>query len=848
MAPDPKRLPIHAVADQIISALARTPTLVLEAPTGSGKSTQVPQLLLDHGLAGRGRVVVLQPRRLAARMLARRVAWERGVALGEEVGYQVRLEHRAGPRTRIKFETEGVILRQLLSDARLQDVSVLIFDEFHERHVHADVMLPLALKLQRTVRPDLKLVVMSATLDGAGLTQALAPCERVRAEGRTFPVEIHYGAEDRRAVREPVWTRAAEALRSQRALAGDGHVLVFMPGAYEIQRTVEALRDAVGRGWGEILPLHGDLPPEVQDRAVGLSSERKVVVATNIAETSLTIDGIALVVDSGLARRAAFDPVRGINTLLIEPISKAAADQRAGRAGRTGPGHCLRLWSAADHAARADRETPEIQRIDPSEILLTLLALGVADVAAFPWLDPPRQDALERALRLLRDLGALDATGGLTALGARLSRFPLHPRHARMLVAGGLEGCLRDTALIAALCQERDLVMGRQNSDVVQRRERVWGDCQGSDLVRGLHAWTYARERDFDVDDCRSLGLHAQTARRVGALARQFLALAEAEGLGEVPDAARPESLARAILAGFSDQLGRRVNAEHRRYALVHGRRATLDRESAAHGADFVVASEIQEIGRSRGDVEVRLTQATAVEAAWLRELFPDDWSEHRVVELDAAIKRVVLRREIRFRDLLIEERRGGDPTPDEAAQVLAAEVHAGRLTLKQWDHRVEQWVARLNLLAGHCPEWGLPPITAESRHDLVEQICHGAFSYKEIKEKPVWPVVHGWLNAGQHAVVDRHAPTRITLSNGRNAAVTYAEGAPPFLALRVQDLYDVTAPVTVAQGRVRVRVHVLAPNQRPVQITDDLGSFWANTYAQVKKDLRGRYPKHEWR
>jgi ATP-dependent helicase HrpB len=845
-------LPIHAIERELAEALRRHARLVLEAPTGSGKSTQVPQMILDHGLAGRGRIVVLQPRRLAARMLARWVAQERGVALGDEVGYQVRLEKRASESTRILYETEGVLLRQLLSDPELAGVSVIVFDEFHERHVHADVMLPLALRLQRERRPDLKIVVMSATLDGARLEGYLAPAVRLRTEGRMFPVEIRHAERDLPAERFPIWQQAADALARAWSSGGDeGHALIFMPGAYEIQRTLDALRQTLGSREAELLALHGELSPELQDAAVTPSARRKVVVATNIAETSLTIDGVTLVIDSGLARKSAYDPARGINTLLIDKISRASADQRAGRAGRTRAGRCVRLWSTADHAARVEHDAPEIQRIDLAEVLLALTALRVGDISAFPWLDAPREESMTRARLLLHDLGATDANGALTDLGGVLLRFPMHPRHARMLVAGAEEGCLREAAAVAALCQERDILMGRQNRDVRERRERAWAETEHSDLLASWRALDFAREHQYDVEACRDLGIHAVTARRVSALAGQFAGVARATGLVDRPvgdDVPLATSLRRAILAGFSDQLGRRVNAQHRRYALVHDRRGTLDRESGVGHAEFIVASEIHEIGRARGDVEVRLTQATAIECAWLRELFPGDWSERRETSLDREMKRVVLKRQTYFRDLLMEEKTGGDPSPDEAARVLAAEIAKGELTLKQWDHKVEQWVVRLNLVATLCPELGLAPITAEARRDLVEQLCLGAFSYREIKEKPVWNVVRDWLSAGQHELVERYAPPRITLSNGRGANVTYGEGKAPYIALRVQDLYDVTKPITVAMGRVRVVVQILAPNQRPVQITDDLGSFWANTYAQVKKDLRGRYPKHEWR
>ena len=369
-------LPIYEIERELVSLLRDQSRLVLQAPTGSGKSTQVPQMLLNHGLLRSGKVVVLQPRRLAARMLAKRVAEERGVTLGQEVGYQVRLDNRSSSSTRIKFETEGVLLRQMLTSPDLEGISAIIFDEFHERHVYGDVTLARALEIQEVLRPDLKLLVMSATLDIDLVIKYMDPCELLISEGRTYPVTEEYLRRATDPKKEPVWQLAAKEFSRLTAEGHEGDVLVFMPGAYEIHRTVEEIRRAAGSGF-QVMPLHGELPAADQDAAVARCSRRKVVVATNVAETSLTIDGVRLVIDSGLARVARFDPHRGINTLLVERISRASADQRAGRGGRTAPGHCMRLWSEREHASRAPREVPEVKRIDLSEIILSLKVGGV---------------------------------------------------------------------------------------------------------------------------------------------------------------------------------------------------------------------------------------------------------------------------------------------------------------------------------------------------------------------------------------------------------------------------------------------------------------------------------------
>lgn len=842
-------LPIHEIRADLAAALKRSRRLILTAPTGSGKSTQVPQMLLDLGALGSGKAVVLQPRRLATRLLAKRVAEERGVPLGGEVGYQIRFESVCGPATRIHFETEGILLRQMLSEPELPGVAAILFDEFHERHVYGDVTLARALQLQQTARPDLLLVVMSATLDTRLLQPYLAPCEHLHSEGRTFPVEIEHLAQPLHPDRDPPWDAAAAAYeRATRAGNNPGDTLIFMPGAYEIQRTVDALRNTPAAKGALILPLHGELPPQEQDAAVARYDRKKIVVATNVAETSLTIDGIRLVIDSGLARVARFDPWRGINTLLIENISRASADQRAGRAGRTAPGHALRLWTESEHAGRAGHDLPEIKRVDPAEIILTLKALGVSDIAAFPWLEPPEPKALERALTLLRDLGALDAAGAPTPLGRRMLSFPVHPRYARLLLAAGERGAVKPVALIAAIAQGRPLLVRNAGKAAAEQRRDLLGDSGGSDLLILMRAWNYARQHRFDLDRCRRLGIHAGAARQVGPLWDHFLRIAESQQLPIESSPPEDEEIAKCVLAGFSDQVARRCDRGTLRCDLVHQRRGELARESVADEAPLLVANEIHEIGRGDGEVNVLLTQATAIRAEWLRELYPDDFSERIAVAWDSAAKRAVARREVVFRDLALESR-PCEPVPaEEAAQLLAKAVLSGECTLKAWDRAVGQWIARVNLLAQACPDWQLPAYDEAARELLVQQLCHGATSYKEIKDRPVLPMVKSLLSPAQQALVEKHLPERVTLANGRNVKVQYAEAPEPFIAARIQELFGVETLPALAQGRIPLVVQILAPSQRPVQITKDLPGFWRDHYPRIRQELRRKYPKHEWR
>jgi ATP-dependent helicase HrpB len=842
-------LPIFEIEQRLRDSLAAQKRLVLTAPTGSGKSTQVPQMLLDGGLLGAGQVTVLQPRRMATRLLASWVAQARGVKLGGEVGYRMRLDNVASAATRICYVTEGILLRQMLADPQLQGMSALIFDEFHERHLYGDLSLARALQIQETTRPDLMIIVMSATLDVGALEEYLQPCAVLASQGRTFPVDVEYLKQP--AGDKPVWELAVrEAQRLAREHA-DGDMLIFMPGGYEIARTVQSARDKLGQEF-VVFPLHGELAPNDQDAAVARYERRKIVVATNVAETSLTIDGVRLVVDSGLARIPRFDPYRGINTLLIEKISRAAADQRTGRAGRTAPGHCLRLWTAHEQEARPFQELAEVKRLDLSEVILTLKASGVVDVKNFPWLEAPEARALARAETLLADLGAIDnTTGAITELGRRMLAFPVHPRYARMLLAAQGYGCVRTVAAIAALTQGRDLLL-RQPGKLADdgRGELLDGDSE-SDFFILMQAWRAAAHVGFDPERCRRMGIHAQSARQVGPLFEQFLRIASEEGLDISEKPVNKAAVQRCILLGFSDQLARRLDDKSQRCDLVHGRRGLLARDSVVRDAPLLVVSEVREVESSGGrdrNLNVMLNLATAVKEEWLREFFPRDFQEARTVTYDPVLRRVVARVERRFRDLLIGESLADNPPLDEAATLLAREVAAGRCVLENWNEAVEQWILRVNRLREWMAELALPAIAVEDRGAIVEHLCHGAFSYGQIKDRAVLPVVKSWLSQQQQRWIDEYAPERIPLARGRHAKVVYSADGPPTISARIQDLYDIKDGIWIANRRVPVRIQVLAPSNRPVQVTENLSVFWRETYPQLKQQLQRRYPKHEWR
>lgn len=845
-------LPIHEIEEEIRSAAspACRPRILLTAPTGSGKSTEVPGMIADlPGMAGR--VIVIEPRRMAARLLAGFVAGNRKTQLGQEVGYAVRFDTKYTEKTKILYLTDGVFQRMLQENPQLDGISAVIFDEFHERRLAVDIALARCLDLQDGTRPDLRLIVMSATLETDALANYMTPVTELNAGGRTFPVEIlhrpHRPAASHRQAgpqREaPVWEQAAALTREALTLPDPGNILVFLPGTHEIRRTIELLENVSTAKHYDIFPLYSALPPADQEKAIRPSDKPKIIVSTNVAETSLTIPGIRTVIDSGLARASAFDSRRGINTLLIRKISRAAADQRAGRAGRTAPGRCLRLWSTADHARREGFETPEVHRIDLSEAILLLKAAGIKDPRSFRWLDAPTESSILKAETLLRELHAIDASGDLTETGAEMAGLPLEPRYARLLLAGLHNGCLAETAFIAAVVQGEGIFpKGKGGTD---RKDFIFPD-DPSDFAGEHRAFDSAAAMNFDPRRLSQQGIHARGAKDTAMILSRLLGMFPEKSIGKIDFHANREAVAKSILAAFSDQLAIRLSQGNLACRMVGNRRGRLDDQSCVRKADAFVACEITEVEARETTTHLRL--ATAIEIPWIEELFPEAMALTDGANYDESRRRVVRLREVKFRDLVLESRETDQNVPlDAAAEILAQRVLSGELVLKSWDSQVEQFTHRLSCISKWMPELGLPTWTEEDRIAAISQICHGAVSYKEIKEADVWPVLNDWLSSHQRHLLDTHCPERIRLASGHSAKITYHPENDPFFSAKLPQLVGTDRTPTIAAGRVSLLVHILAPNQRPWQMTKDIPNFWANGYPQMKKELAGRYPRHPW-
>ncbi len=820
-------LPIDDALPELLAALRTFGAAVLRAPTGAGKTTRVPPAIVETGLAGNGLVIMLEPRRVAARAAARRMALEHGSALGDVFGYQVRFDRKAGPRTRVMVVTPGVLLRRLYDDPFLEGVACIVFDEFHERSLEADLALGLVRLIRENVRPELQTIVMSATVDPAAVSAYLGGCPIVDSLGRAFPVEVKYRP---RRSDISVSLTVADAVREvQSETTGD--VLAFLPGLREIRQAADELeRFAQDRGF-EVLPLHGDLPPEQQDRALRKLDHRKIVIATNVAETSVTVDGVTAVVDSGLVRQMEFSPGIGMDRLKLGPISRASADQRAGRAGRTQPGVCVRLWDEPSHRGRPEQTIPEIRRVDLCGAVLQLLALGESDVERFPWLDAPRPESLTESLRLLGQLSII-ANGSLTEIGRSAAALPVHPRLGRLLIEGQRLGCGHRAALAAALLSERDPFLREFDSGPqVRTAPPTFSDVL--DRVEALEAFEATGRLDGPLGRLHRGGAHAVLDVRDQLAAHGFARVREAASDSD-------DALLRCIFAAYPDRLARRREPGSTKAVTVGGRGVKLAPSSGVAEPELFVCVDVDAGGT---DSFVRL--ASGVERDWLP---PERITTRIEVTFDTKTERIAAKKVSRFDELVLTETPAHIGDEDEAARVLA------EAAAKQFDKclpvpesEAGRFRTRVRCLRTWVPELNLPAFDADDLREALELFCRGRRSLADVRHGPWLDFFRGQLTYEQLRTIDAEAPAQIEVPSGSHISIEYAEGRPPILAARIQEMFGLTETPRVARGRVKVLLHLLAPNRRPQQVTDDLASFWANGYQLVRKELRGRYPKHSW-
>ena len=810
--------PITPLLPAVGDSLATHPRLVLEAPPGAGKTTQVPLALLDAPWLEGRRIVMLEPRRVAARSAAMFMARQLGEEVGGTVGYRIRFEKRVSERTRIEVVTEGILTRMIQDDPLLEGVGALLFDEFHERHLAADLGLALALDVQAQLRDDLRIVVMSATLDGERLARFLdAP--RLASEGRSFPVEVGHFPARREESPEAQARRAVEQALAQHP----GDVLVFLPGQREIARVSAALEHAALPPAVEVLALHGELPVEQQSRVLqpGAEGSRRVVLATNVAESSVTLPGVRVVIDSGLAREPRFDPVSGFSRLDAVAISQASADQRAGRAGRVAPGVAWRLWPQSQRLEAQRR--PEMVQVELAGLALELAAWG-SDALRF--VDPPPPGTLAAARELLQRLGALDGDA-ITAVGRRMLELGTHPRLAAMLLAARDDRARALAADLAALLEARDPL--RSRSDALAERWRA---------LAGFRA------RRVPGDASRS------ALAAIDAAARQWRRRLRCDALP--PAQVEAHELGDLLAHAFPDRIAARHPSDPLRYQLANGRLARLFEDSAVRGEPWLVASELR--FEPRGDA--LLLRAAPVDERRLRADFAARFVEEEGEVWDPERRALVARRESRFDRIVLDSRPAGRVDPAQAARALTGAVRELGLDALPWTPGLRQWQARVACLRAWMPELDLPDLGEAALLSSLDQWLRPAFAGKTrldaLSEQELGEALKSALDWNLRQQVDRLAPVRITVPSGMDRAIEYAlepDGTPrpPVLAVKLQELFGLADTPRIADGRVPLLLHLLSPGGKPLQVTGDLRGFWDRTYPEVRKEMKGRYPKHPW-
>ncbi len=871
-------LPILAHRREITAAVDAGGVLILCAPPGTGKSTQVPRFLLHRP----GRILVLQPRRIAARNLALRVAEEMGEAVGGTVGYQVRFEGKSKQDTRILYQTYGVFFQQLQGDPLLEGIGSVLLDEFHERTLEADATLAWLKRLRAEARPDLALLVMSATLELEDLKTFLAPAPVIEVGAETYPVEISHQSA---MTQEPLSLQALRAFKRLLAQGISGSVLIFMPGQGEIRRALEAL-DPLCRQHGiGLFELHGSMDMEAQQRALrGPLSGTCVIVSTNVAETSLTLPGVTVVIDSGQARIAAYSPQRDMNTLYLGSISLQSARQRAGRAGRTAPGTCIRLWSADRERAMPAVLEPEVLRVEPTSLVLSLHSLldrygrlrqsrltasgpfvpGASGPhndgdKLIPWLTPPSQALWDKAETSLLHIGALAPATATTAspsgtvnppapgvrltdIGRALARFPAHPVLAKVLLDARHAGVGPQAAAMAAVLESQTRRAKGAPADLFSL---------GIDLATDAEARRFDREtreayrqllRLLDRVPAATDGGRAAEAAvaRSATIAHKLTPQQEEEALRA--------AATRCWLLPFQDRIAVRVE-KSQSFALADGRRGVVEAGQVPADVNVILALELHETGGANQNRQVGIPMLLPCESAWIREAFPGECAWTKVGGWDAARGRVIQEDQLLFRGLALERKilKEGVLNPEESERMLVEKLASGEIELPNFDDEARQMIQRIRMAAKHFPEYGLPKLDGDDWRLIYHEICEGRSSLRDLEAVSVTRALRDYLGASLAAFVDKAAPTALKLSGGRMGKLTYFENAPPELSARLGDFVGMQGKTAILEGKVEVVYDILAPNYRTVQKTSDLSGFWANTYPEVKKELKRRYPRHPW-
>ena len=814
-------LPIDDVIPQVRSALREHACLVLQAPPGAGKTTRLPLALIDENWLDGQKIIILEPRRLAARSAAMFMASELGEEVGKRIGYRVRFENRISKSTRIEVVTEGILTRRLQDDPMLEGVGLVIFDEFHERNLNSDLALALCFDAQRSLRDDLKLLIMSATLDGRMLAQRF-DSPLVVSEGRSHPVDIHYLRGNRKeSLAFLVQQAVVRAVDEEQ-----GDMLIFLPGIREIRETLALLEKEPACSDMALYALYGDLPLSEQQKVLqpDRAGKRKIVVATSIAETSLTIEGVSIVIDSGWMRSPRFNPRSGLGRLETVRVSRASAEQRAGRAGRQGPGVCYRLWNESVQKGLIPFSPPEISVSDLAPLALQLALWGVTNPSELEWIDTPPESSYQQAITLLIQLGALDESGLITPMGREMASTPLHPRLSHMLVKGQELGAFDLACDLAALLSERDILVMSDHP----------GRC---DLMLRLELMARFRSRGGSA--ARQQGADPGRCAAVDRVAGQL-------GRGSAKAEAPSDAVAGVLLASaYPDRIARMREGGDGRYLLSGGRGASLSDECRLRGYPWLAVGELDGAGK-----EGWIRLALPFDSDTITEHFAHLLHDADRVEWDGASKGVIAQREKRLGDLLLESRPLESPDPELILKMVLATIRSGGMELLPWGDEVRQFQQRVALLKEQFPDQEWPDLSDNALQNSLEQwlapYLNGISRAEQLKKLNLPSILKGMLSWEQQQKLEEGAPTHLLVPSGSNKRIKYGEDGP-VLAVKLQEMFGMEQSPRVAWGKVPVTLHLLSPAQRPIQVTRDLHSFWEHTYHEVKKELKGRYPKHPW-
>ena len=841
-------LPIDSHLPEIASVLETTQALVLSAPPGAGKTTRIPSFLLREGFADQGEILILEPRRLAARLAGVRVAQELGENPGETVGYSIRFENISGPRTRIRFLTEAILIRRMIQDPYLKDVSVVILDEFHERHLATDLALAFLKRLQAR-KSHLKIIVMSATMESDPVVAFLQGAKLITLQESHHVLNIEYEEKvDSRPVHEKMASAVARLFRS----GINGNILAFLPGSAEIRRSAEALGSLEKQLGFSTHFLHGDLPASEQKSALEPGTKPKVILSTNVAETSITIPGIAAVIDSGLARMAGYSSWSGFPTLSTSKISKSSAAQRAGRAGRTQAGRVLRLYTRSDFESRPAQEIPEIKRSDLTETALMLHGAGIQDIHSFPWFEPPADSALEAAETLLLRLGAMDASGRISRTGQQILRLPIHPRIARLIFEGEQRQVSEDAILLAALLSERDIRREVRTEMGPAKLSASRISSGTSDLLELLDRYREAEDASFASDRMAALDLDTRATHNVRRAQEQLQRLLPKKEFLKSP---RPdkkqqeEALLLSVLSAFPDRIAKRRKPHARELLLSGGGSARLSPMSVVHDPMFLVAIDVEERKPTNPNAIsgtiVRI--ASGIEIEWLADLFPDSISQKTGLIWNEAAERVDEVRITTYEQFTLEETTRTAPPGVEVSALLAAAAKTRGLSLFKDHEAIASLQAKLALLKIHFPEGHWPTIKDGEIQEGILRLCSGRRSFQELASTSLLDCLMDNLTNRQRLLLTKETPERVLLKTGRAVRVHYEASKPPWIESRLQDFFGTHSIPQICGKKVNLTAHLLAPNGRAVQITQDLEGFWERHYPTIRRELQRRYPKHAW-